>query len=89
MFQSRNRDSFNFKHLATVFLNKCIICFNLAIEILLISRITVSSVKYVGFKFQSRNRDSFDFKIGPPLQVGIVDHQSFNLAIEILLISSR
>ena len=64
LFQSRNRDSFNFKLLITFPISTCLVL------------------------FQSRNRDSFNFK---PIRRSVALTrliECFNLAIEILLISS-
>ena len=63
LFQSRNRGSFDFKSAPTVRLPKTPKRFNLVIEILLISRATLTlSTTDTDIRFQSRNRGSFDFK---------------------------
>ena len=63
LFRSRNRGSFDFKSAPTVRLPKTPKRFNLVIEILLISRATLTlSTTDTDIRFQSRNRGSFDFK---------------------------
>ena len=113
LFQSRNRGSFDFKRrdrLGSVRVGQC---FNLVIEVLLISRswwncvanfkLCVSmfqsrnrgsfdfkekseNVNSQIYAFQSRNRGSFDFKLDIPPSA-LEFEQSFNLVIEVLLIS--
>ena len=63
--------------------------FNLVIEVLLISSELTSISSIWGYSlFQSRNRGSFDFKSKMiSSQTGMADN-SFNLVIEVLLISS-
>ena len=87
-FQSRNRGSFDFK-LAEA-------CGCHPSELLFQSR-NRGSFDFKGgsqtmtypfpYKFQSRNRGSFDFKTASS-SAGYPRHQSFNLVIEVLLISS-
>ena len=61
-FQSRNRDTFNFKGERGTERRSVFLCFNLVIEILLISRLDPVYVPTDRVKFQSRNRDTFNFK---------------------------
>ena len=62
-------------------------CFNLVIEVLLISSLTRPiGTSFLCILFQSRNRGSFDFKSRADMasaRVGL----GFNLVIEVLLIS--
>ena len=89
-FQSRNRGSFDFKCKRNRGRTHDCPGFNLAIEVLLISRIITDEVfhKHVGLMFRSRNRGSFDFKDTTPYyhRTRLI---SFNLGIEVLLVSSR
>ena len=65
--------------------------FNLVIEVLLISSQLRQWMHRVGpltSKFQSRNRGSFDFKTEKRRLRICRRHRSFNLVIEVLLISS-
>ena len=63
-FQSRNRGSFDFKNRTRLpLIRQRSACFNLVIEVLLISREAMSiPLCQIIRKFQSRNRGSFDFK---------------------------
>ena len=116
MFQSRNRGSFDFKFSSLFGSNrKPAFCFNLVIEVLLISsnRPIFINARH-RTRFQSRNRGSFDFKpISRPRRTDVAftefqsrnrgsfdfknsvncftrppSASSFNLVIEVLLISS-
>ena len=88
MFQSRNRGSFDFKHI--------VIKIKLSNDCPFQSRnrgsfdfkLSYSLDQGLSKMFQSRNRGSFDFKSVSELSEaeGI---SSFNLVIEVLLISSR
>ena len=64
--------------------------FNLVIEVLLISRLPRALAPFViGYiSFQSRNRGSFDFKVEVWAICPACGLLSFNLVIEVLLISS-
>ena len=67
--------------------NNSISCFNLVIEVLLISSSRLSGGVCLSDEFQSRNRGSFDFKVARrelKHEIGF----RFNLVIEVLLISS-
>ena len=86
-FQSRNRGSFDFKHLDIAVRLHQQLCFNLVIEVLLISSHSVPNQLYAeAMSFQSRNRGSFDFKTASA-RWSPVENASFNLVIEVLLIS--
>ena len=87
MFQSRNRDAFDFKSTQRSTRFYLTSSFNLVIEMLLISSPLGSLAREREIEFQSRNRDAFDFKtvLGKALHT---DGRSFNLVIEMLLISS-
>ena len=64
-------------------------CFNLVIEMLLISSTGRWPPPIFGQKFQSRNRDAFDFKIWKRVSRSAAQVFSFNLVIEMLLISRK
>ena len=64
MFQSRNRDTSDFNTGGTYVPPPCSqsdTCFNLVIEILLISTIDAFTATVDDVPFQSRNRDTSDF----------------------------
>ena len=88
-FQSRNRGSFDFKSMLSVVASVAAArCFNLVIEVLLISSFQDQSHQRCNSQFQSRNRGSFDFKC--IIRVCRVSRiLRFNLVIEVLLISSQ
>ena len=86
-FQSRNRGSFDFKCGTRMLRLVSICCFNLVIEVLLISRATGRCTPGIVLLFQSRNRGSFDFKPKRNILNSSI-RISFNLVIEVLLISS-
>ena len=87
-FQSRNRDTFDFKIAAWEHIQDTLPEFQSrnrdTFDFKGNSRTTPDSCQR---RFQSRNRDTFDFK--PTVaSCGIIDMYRFNLVIEILLISS-
>ena len=86
-FQSRNRGSFDFKGVPIIEATAPLPCFNLVIEVLLISSREDVAYRVRVFRFQSRNRGSFDFKLRV-ITLPIDDLICFNLVIEVLLISS-
>ncbi len=61
-FQSRNRDTSDFKYKEYPTTPEEAFCFNLVIEILLISSEMQCAEQLTLFAFQSRNRDTSDFK---------------------------
>ena len=64
LFQSRNRGSFDFKPWNSHLIVSVMKCFNLVIEVLLISSLLDACLwTSETYPFQSRNRGSFDFKI--------------------------
>ena len=86
LFQSRNRDTSDFnKRWRNMKTSSH--CFNLVIEILLISRIVPTTNCVSQCSFQSRNRDTSDFKFHEDVRYNFY-LICFNLVIEILLISS-
>ena len=88
MFQSRNRDTFDFKSGSGWLHGHSGSCFNLVIEILLISRHNSQQIGSISrILFQSRNRDTFDFKRRSTATQPKSKQHRFNLVIEILLIS--
>ena len=88
-FQSRNRGSFGFKQQVQRLRVMWVCCFNLVIEVLLVSSTSDRAVGCLMAQFQSRNRGSFGFKAGryPPSEVQAAS--GFNLVIEVLLVSSN
>ena len=88
LFQSRNRDSCHFR-LHFLWKAAADICFNLAIEILVISGLTQLRHSSIRSLFQSRNRDSCHFRTMSNHRFIIITGLRFNLAIEILVISGN
>ena len=90
-FQSRNRDTSRFNQSSlSWFWNSISSGFNLAIEILLVSTNASRSVWYWEFPlFQSRNRDTSRFNAKKAERRDTGNSLSFNLAIEILLVSTK
>ena len=75
-FQSRNRDSFDFKIRRDGSQVRPSRSFNLAIEILLISSAIAGYKKGLEHgKFQSRNRGSFDFKDEAPIDGSSIQYR--------------
>ena len=62
-FQSRNRGSFGFKLTNFCLVYQPLYCFNLVIEVLLVSRLKTGLNTTRISSFQSRNRGSFGFKV--------------------------
>ena len=91
MFQSRNRDAFDFNHLCRgfPFIPLTPLCFNLVIEKLLIStKSTRATHLRLRCRFQSRNRETFDFNRSERPTDSEIPTLRFNLVIEKLLIST-
>ena len=112
MFQSRNRDAYHFRRHRGSTVSCPPACFNLAIEMLIISGLVWDSALVLSILFQSRNRDAYHFRKGAarrgfPLREEfqsrnrdayhfrlnatrdrlLTARASFNLAIEMLIIS--
>ena len=65
-------------------------CFNLVIEVLVVSRVSAVKSSVLGsVVFQSRNRGTCRFKIGSIRVRNVITIQGFNLVIEVLVVSSR
>ena len=63
------------------------ICFNLVIEVLLVSSLGIGLLSEDMAKFQSRNRGAFGFKVTCSSRMCKPSDMRFNLVIEVLLVS--
>ena len=90
LFQSRNRGSFDFKEGQEQAVANAIVTFQSRNRGSFNFRKARSPMSlWIPHKFQSRNRGSFDFKVTTTNSTSFLNPlKSFNLAIEVLLISS-